>query len=79
VVGFKLTDEPDPARRVDQVRALLVRGVADLVVHNDVREIDEERHLATIHDCRGQVLQTETKEQLAKELWRLLSAMASGS
>jgi phosphopantothenoylcysteine synthetase/decarboxylase len=79
VVGFKLTDEPDPARRVDQVRTLLARGVADLVVHNDVREIDEVRHLATIHDSEGQILQTETKEQLAKELWRLLAAMASGS
>jgi phosphopantothenoylcysteine synthetase/decarboxylase len=79
VVGFKLTDEPDLGSRIGQVRALLERGVVDLVVHNDIREIDDAYHRATIHDSGGQVLQTETKEQLAKELWRLLSAALPGS
>jgi phosphopantothenoylcysteine decarboxylase/phosphopantothenate--cysteine ligase len=73
VVGFKLTNEPDPVSCLDQVSALLDRGAADFVVHNDLSEINGDRHLATIHDRRGVVARTETKEQLARELWRLLA------
>ena len=74
IVGFKLTDEPDPGRRSAQVKALLERGVADLVVHNDIHEIGGERHLATIHDRQGAIVRTETKQQLAEKLWRVLAA-----
>lgn len=74
VVGFKLTDEPDAEIRAAQVRALLDRSAADLVVHNDVREIDDRHHLATIHDRRGPLVRTETKQHLAQELWRLVAA-----
>jgi phosphopantothenoylcysteine synthetase/decarboxylase len=74
IVGFKLTDEPDPGRRSAQLKALLERGVADLVVHNDIREIDNEHHLATVHDRQGEIVRTETKQQLAEKLWRVLTA-----
>jgi phosphopantothenoylcysteine synthetase/decarboxylase len=74
VVGFKFTNEPDPSKRRAQVQALLEREVADFVVHNDAREIDDERHRATIHDRRGPVVQSETKEQLAENLWQVLIA-----
>jgi phosphopantothenoylcysteine synthetase/decarboxylase len=73
VVGFKLTDDPDLEARAGRVRSLLERGVADLVVHNDVREIDDRRHVATVFDRRGPVVRTETKKHLAEELWRLLA------
>lgn len=73
IVGFKLTDEPEPAVREAEARALLDRGAADLVVHNDVREIDGARHVATIHGRRGTLVRTETKRQLAAELYRLLA------
>lgn len=74
VVGFKFTNEPDSKKRRAQVLALLERGVADFVVHNDAREIDDQRHLATIHDRQGPVVQSETKDQLAEELWHVLIA-----
>jgi hypothetical protein len=48
--------------------------VADFVVHNDALEIDNERHLATIYDRRGSIVQSETKDQLAEKLWQLLIA-----
>jgi phosphopantothenoylcysteine synthetase/decarboxylase len=73
VVGFKLTDDPDPASHEAQVRRLLDRGTTDLVVHNDLRGIDDECHRATIFDRRGPLVQTETKEQLARELFRLMT------
>lgn len=74
VIGFKFTNEPDPQRRRAQVLALLERGVADFVVHNDAQEIDDERHLATIHDLRGPVVRSETKDELAEKLWQVLIA-----
>ena len=73
IVGCKLTDDPDPAARDAAARALLDRGAADLVVHNDVREIDGARHAATISGRRGALARTETKRQLAAELYRLLA------
>ncbi len=73
IIGFKLTDEPDAAAREAAARAQLDRGAADLVVHNDVREIDGARHAATIHGRRGARVRTETKQQLAAELYRLLA------
>ena len=72
VVGFKLTNDPDPASRDAQVRRLLDRGTTNLVVHNDLHDIDGENHLATIFDRRGPLIRTETKEQLARELFRLM-------
>jgi phosphopantothenate-cysteine ligase len=77
VVGFKLTDDPEPKSREAQVRGFRERGVADLVVHNDVREIAGERHVATIHDAHGRIIRTESKEQLANELWELISTQPS--
>lgn len=73
VVGFKLTDDPDPASRQERIGALLGRGVADLVVHNDIREIDGDRHLAAIHSPRGLVTITRDKNELAGALFRLLA------
>jgi phosphopantothenoylcysteine decarboxylase/phosphopantothenate--cysteine ligase len=73
VVGFKLTNEPEPGKRADRVQALLDRKITDLVVHNDLSEIDDDRHLATIYDPNGVVARTESKERLARELWRLLT------
>lgn len=73
VVGFKLTDDPDPDRRREQVRSLFDRNAVDLVVHNDLSGIGRDRHSATIYDTNGPLARTETKEQLAHELYRLLS------
>lgn len=72
VVGFKLTDDADPEVRRAQVHGLIDRGVADLVVHNDVSEIDGGRHVATIYRGPKVVAKTETKERLADVLVQLL-------
>lgn len=72
VVAFKLTNTPDPEERSNQVRILMDRSGSDFVVHNDLGEIDGERHVATIHDRRGLQLRTTTNRQLAAELYRML-------
>lgn len=74
VVGFKLTDDPDAESRAAQVNTLLERGVADLVVHNDIREIGPGRHLARIHTAAGVAADTTDKNEMAQALLRLLAA-----
>lgn len=73
VVGFKLTNDADQTSREAQVQRLIDRGTTDLVVHNDLHDIDGERHLATIFDRRGPLVRTVTKEQMAQELFRLIT------
>ena len=77
IVAFKLTDDPDPASRETQVQALLGRGTADLVVHNDLRDLSKDRHPAVIHSPTGPLTRTETKEELARALFRLLQESVS--
>lgn len=72
VVGFKLTNTPDPAVRAADVQALLARGTTDLVVHNDLNDIEATRHPAEIWSAGGPIVRTETKEELALALFDLL-------
>jgi phosphopantothenoylcysteine synthetase/decarboxylase len=73
VVGFKLTNDPEPDERRRQLRALLDRGVADLVVHNDLGGITEDSHPAEIWDRNRRLVETTTKEELANALFGLLA------
>ena len=82
VVGFKLTNHPDLEVRKAKVDELLARGVADLVVHNDLAEIDGESHPAVIWTHREPIARTSTKIELAEALFALLvrpSAPAVGT
>jgi len=72
VVGFKLTNTPDPAVRASKVRALLARGSTDLVVHNDLGDITATRHPAEIWTAHGPIVRTATKSELAFALFDLL-------
>ena len=73
VVGFKLTDHPDPDVRAAKARALLDRGAADLVVHNDIREISGYSHLASIYSLRGLLATPRNKNELVAALHGLLA------
>jgi phosphopantothenoylcysteine synthetase/decarboxylase len=73
VVGFKLTNDPDSDSRVAHVDALRARGVTDFVVHNDASEIDGSRHVARIYAEGGASVRTDSKQELAAELYRLLA------
>ncbi|MCU0303613.1 MAG: hypothetical protein MUC56_06115 [Thermoanaerobaculales bacterium] len=72
VVAFKLTDDEDPAARETQVRALLARGVADLVVHNDLRDIGVDTHRCEIWRIDRPIRSTDTRSELADALFELL-------
>ncbi len=79
VVGFKLTNTPDAAVRVAEIRALLDRGTTDLVVHNDLSEITAERHPAEIWTHHGPFARTATKTELAEVLFGLLQPRPAGN
>ena len=72
VIGFKLTNDPDPADRAARVRALLDRGAIDFAVHNDLGEMTAHRHPAEIWSRQGPLHRTATKKELAEALWALL-------
>ena len=74
VVGFKLTDEAEPALRLSQVQSLLHRGVADFVVHNDISEIGKNHHVAAVFSKHGVIGKTRNKTELAGALYELLAA-----
>ena len=76
VIGFKLTNEPDPALRATRVRALLDRSAVDFVVHNDLGEITAHRHPAEIWNRQGPLVRTATKKELAEALWALLTTLS---
>jgi phosphopantothenoylcysteine decarboxylase/phosphopantothenate--cysteine ligase len=80
VVGFKLTTGSDAEESNAQVRAIFKRGVADLVVHNDLawRTGDADRFPADIHQADGPIVRCETRGKLALELERLLLARSAG-
>jgi phosphopantothenoylcysteine synthetase/decarboxylase len=75
VIGFKLTNDPDPADRATRVRALLDRGAVDIVVHNDLGEISAHSHPAEIWSRQGPLVRTATKKELAEALWALLTTL----
>lgn len=65
VVAFKLTNGADPASQRQAVTDLLGRGVADLVVHNDLSQIGPDRHHATLYAADGGMLVAHTKAELS--------------
>ena len=80
VVGFKLTNGASIEQRAAAVRGII--GDTDLVVHNDVSEMDEGRHAATIYratDDDVEVVTTITDNaglaaELEREIFRLVAS-----
>ncbi|MGD8346883.1 MAG: phosphopantothenoylcysteine decarboxylase [Lysobacterales bacterium] len=72
IVAFKLTNDPDPARRKTAIEDLLARGTAEFVVHNDLGEIGEHRHRAAIYTRTGLLGTAENKTELAGMLVHIL-------
>jgi phosphopantothenoylcysteine decarboxylase/phosphopantothenate--cysteine ligase len=73
IVGFKLTDEADPTLREKAVQHLMDRARPEFVVHNDLCEIGPEHHKATFFDRTGLIARSETKDEMARTLWHLIS------
>lgn len=75
IVGFKLTSEPDPGKRAHHVERLIVRSGSDLIVHNDVSGITDDRHAAEVWTRDGPFVRTSTKTELAETLLGLLEQL----
>jgi hypothetical protein len=66
VVGFKLTNGADQAARTAAVAKL--GAATDVVVHNDLTEIGDGRHRATIYVGRDAVAVVDDNAALASAL-----------
>lgn len=75
VVGFKLTNGADEPARREAVATIV--PFADLVVHNDLSEIDRDRHPATLYRGSEVVARVSSKRELAEALERAIVELAS--
>jgi phosphopantothenoylcysteine decarboxylase/phosphopantothenate--cysteine ligase len=72
IIGFKLTDTPDARKRAEAVARLFERAGVDAVVHNDLGEIQSNRHCFTLHLKPGEAEPCTDVQQLGQTLARLI-------
>jgi len=72
VVGFKLTDTPSVQQRKIAISKILAQG-AELVVHNDLSQIGEAKHLFNVITSQEQFLDLNGPLALATKLESLIS------
>ena len=73
VVGFKLTDGASREEQDAAVADIFHRNAADYVVHNDLADMNEKRHPATLRNPGGILKQAETNEGIAAALYERLT------
>lgn len=76
IIGFKLTNTLSAEVQRKAVHALCLKGVCDLIVHNDLHAISPETgvHKAAVYASDGTLLsQTATKRELASTIFSLCS------
>jgi phosphopantothenoylcysteine decarboxylase/phosphopantothenate--cysteine ligase len=65
VIGFKLTDTADPAKRLAAIRRQLAHPGVDAVVHNDLSEISGTGHTFRLHRRGMPAHECNSKKELA--------------
>lgn len=77
IVAFKLTNGANSASQLSAVSKLAERARPDWIVHNDLAEIDEQRHAFAIYEGKTArpvpILEASRKSELARALHTLLS------
>ena len=73
LVGFKLTNSDCREIRIKAVEKLNSSAKPDLIVHNDLSEINDKVHIATIYENNNPIEYIETKEKLAIALFKQIS------
>lgn len=76
ITGFKLTDTADTAQHSQAVKQLFERAKVDAVVHNDLRQIQQNSHPFTLHCISGESEACADVVQLAECLNRKILELA---
>jgi phosphopantothenoylcysteine decarboxylase/phosphopantothenate--cysteine ligase len=76
VIAFKLTDTSNPQERLEAVLRLSLQDDIDYVVHNDLSEIGNGRHLTRIYRGARLVAEGRSKEELAGNLLAIVEGPA---
>jgi phosphopantothenoylcysteine decarboxylase / phosphopantothenate---cysteine ligase len=74
VIGFKLTKGASDSERSQAIGSLAES--ADLVVHNDLNEINELEHKATLYRANKEIARVTTKQEMAKKISEFLEQEA---
>lgn len=72
VIAFKLTKNASNELIKDKVSRIFNGGEVDFVVHNDLTSITTNSHKTTIYSPNGAIYTGETKEELGKNIIKLL-------
>ena len=73
VIGYKLTNTDSEDEIQSAVKKVLSGGRTDFIVHNNLPEITQKVHPATIYSSEGEiVVKTATKAEMAKALLNLI-------
>ena len=73
VIGFKLTAHASEEQAAEKIESLIKTSASDYVVHNDLFQITNSAHPASILNKAGDlVARTETKKELAEKLEQLI-------
>jgi len=73
LVMFKLETESSKNKLINIAHKNMLRSKADLVVANNLKDIDKNRHKAYIVDSRKRAVGVNTKEELADKLFGIIS------
>ncbi len=74
VIGFKLTSDADNEEILNVVRKQMLDSKTDYCVHNDLTEIQNNKHLTRIFDSNCEVISVNTnKLELAQSIHELLT------
>lgn len=75
LVGFKLTNTFNEDVQKKAIKKIISRDCVDYLVHNDLNQINADKHIAHIYNNNQELLKTiNTKSELAKSLYDLLSS-----
>lgn len=68
IVGFKLTNNLSDIDRLQAVQGVFDGGGVDWVVHNDLTEISDDQHIATLYGPMGPMTRVNSKQELARKI-----------
>lgn len=73
VIGFKLTSGQTAEEQQNAILKIALDSAVDYVVHNDLSQIQEDRHLFAIYEKTTLLCKGQTKSELARCIFQLIS------
>ncbi len=79
IIGFKLTKNINQTKINKKISDMFKKKTIDIIVHNDYANITDITHHANIFYKNKLIVKTETKEELAEELYNIIMEKLNGT